>query len=442
MANTVQTVRTISEINRLARLALESQLQICWVKGEISNLTRASSGHWYFTLKDANASARCVMFRTRNQFVDWPLRDGEKVEVRAQATLYEPRGDFQLNIEAMRKAGQGDLYEAFLRLKEKLQQEGLFDLAHKRAIPFMPRTVGVITSPGAAALRDVLTTLRRRWPQSSVILYPCQVQGEPAPRQIQEALRVANQRNETEVLLLIRGGGSLEDLQAFNDEGVARSIAASNIPVVSGIGHETDFSIADFVADLRAPTPTGAAELVTPDAQEFLQRLQEINRRLSQRSNDHLQTAWQKHDHLIRRVRHPREQLQSRRSDCHHLLQRLIRARQHHLAVMSTHLRYLTTRLFAASPASQSRLQHVQQLRGRLHHYEVQSLGQYALQLAKLSTQLRLLCPAHILERGYSIVRNHSGALITSASSTVIGDNLNIELAQGKLSVTVKDRTD
>ena len=240
-------------------------MPLTWVSGEISNFTRASSGHWYFTLKDNAAQVRAVMFRGRAQYADFQPREGDKVEVRALVTLYAPRGDYQLSVEAIRRAGVGNLYEAFLRLKAQLTQEGLFDPERKRALPVFPKTVGIVTSPQAAALRDILTALRRRAPHVNVILYPTPVQGDGAGNKIAQAIATAADRAECDVLLVCRGGGSIEDLWAFNEEIVARTIAHSPIPVIAGIGHETDFTIADFAADLRAATPTAAAEQAVLD---------------------------------------------------------------------------------------------------------------------------------------------------------------------------------
>ncbi|MGQ9686462.1 MAG: exodeoxyribonuclease VII large subunit, partial [Thiobacillaceae bacterium] len=302
-------ILSVSELNRMARLMLERGIPLVWVTGEISNLTRATSGHWYFTLKDSQAAVRCAMFRNRNQFMDWVPENGMRVELRAQPTLYEPRGEFQLSVEVMRRAGLGALYEAYARLKERLQREGLFDEARKRPLPAYPRRIGIVTSPKAAALRDVLTTLARRWPLTRVIIYPTPVQGEGAAEAIAAALRTAGERAECDVLLLVRGGGSIEDLWSFNAEVVARAIAASPIPVVCGVGHETDFTIADFVADRRAPTPTGAAQLATPDAEELRQHLRHLARRLTLDQRRRLHTLAQRLDGLAQRLRHPAEQL-------------------------------------------------------------------------------------------------------------------------------------
>ena len=254
----------VSLLNRMARERLESAFPLCWVAGEISNLTYAASGHVYFTLKDAQAQARCVMYRNRAQLLGWRLANGQRIEARVLATLYEARGDFQLNVENARQAGTGNLYEEFLRRKARLEAEGLFSPENKRALPAFPRRIGLITSPQAAALRDVLTTLRRRAPQLSVVLYPTPVQGAGAAQQIVEALRTAGARDECDLLIVCRGGGNLEDLWEFNDETLARAIRACPLPVISGVGHETDFTLADFAADCRAPTPTAAAELAAP----------------------------------------------------------------------------------------------------------------------------------------------------------------------------------
>ncbi|HEY4801925.1 MAG TPA: exodeoxyribonuclease VII large subunit, partial [Paraburkholderia sp.] len=263
-ASSGDVVVPVSALNRAIASMLERTFPLAWISGEVSNFTRAASGHWYFSIKDAQAQIRCVMFRGRAQYAEFTPREGDRIEVRALVTMYEPRGELQLNVEAVRRTGQGRLYEAFLRLKAQLEAEGLFDPERKRALPSHPRAIGVITSMQAAALRDVLTTLCRRAPHVPVIVYPAPVQGAGSAEKLTAMLETANARNEVDVLVLCRGGGSIEDLWSFNDETLARAIAASAIPVVSGVGHETDFTIADFAADVRAPTPTGAAELVSP----------------------------------------------------------------------------------------------------------------------------------------------------------------------------------
>src|SRR5882672_3183529 len=269
-------VLSVSQLLRSARDVLERRFPLQWISGEVSNLRPAASGHLYFTLKDETAQVDCVMFKGRAAHLDWDLADGQRVEARALVTLYEPRGRFQLNVEAMRRAGLGPLYERFLKLKDKLEKEGLFNADAKRPIPEHPKQIGVVTSLAAAALRDVLTTLRRRNPSIPVVIYPAPVQGEGAAAKLVQALAAANRRAECDVLLLVRGGGSIEDLWQFNEEALARAIRASAIPVVVGVGHETDFTIADFAADERCPTPTAAAERVSPSREQLLGQIAEM----------------------------------------------------------------------------------------------------------------------------------------------------------------------
>ena len=249
------SVLTVSALNQAVAQLLERNIPLTWVSGEISNFTRAASGHWYFTLKDQAAQVRAVMFRGRAQYAGFMPREGDKVEVRALVTLYAPRGDYQLSVEAIRRAGLGNLYEAFLQLKAQLTAEGLFDQQRKRTIPGFVRSIGIVTSPQAAALRDILTALQRRAPHIRIVLYPTPVQGEGSPQKIAQAIATASSRAECDVLLVCRGGGSIEDLWSFNEEIVARAIAACSMPVISGVGHETDFTISDFAADMRAATP-------------------------------------------------------------------------------------------------------------------------------------------------------------------------------------------
>lgn len=259
-ANAGDGVIPVSALNRAIGSMLERAFPLCWVSGEVSNFTRAASGHWYFSIKDKDAQMRCVMFRGRAQHAPFTPREGDRIEVRALVTMYEPRGEVQLSVEAVRRTGQGKLFEAFLRLKAELEAEGLFAAERKRALPAFPRAIGIVTSLQAAALRDVLSTLARRAPHLPVIVYPAPVQGAGAAEKLTAMVQTANARREVDVLIVCRGGGSIEDLWSFNDEALARAIAASELPVVSGVGHETDFTIADFAADLRAPTPTGAAD--------------------------------------------------------------------------------------------------------------------------------------------------------------------------------------
>ncbi len=424
-------ILSVSELNRMARMVLERGLPQVWVAGEISNLTRAASGHWYFTLKDSDAAVRCAMFRNRNQLLDWRPENGMHVEVRAQPTLYEPRGEFQLTVEAMRRAGLGALYEAFARLKARLEREGLFDPARKRPLPPYPRRIGIITSPKAAALRDVLTTLRRRWPAGRIVLYPTPVQGAGAAEAIAAALATAGRRGECEVLLLVRGGGSIEDLWAFNEEIVARAIAACPIPVVSGIGHETDFTIADFVADRRAPTPTGAAQLATPDVTELRQHLAHLRQRLMLDQRRRLNTLAQRLDGLAQRLRHPAERLASQRRHLDQLARRLDLAQAGRLQLARQRLAYLDLHLRRALPRPDRMQPKVHELAGRLARAMATGLKQHRERLSALGTHLAHLNPAAVLERGYSIVRGADGRIVRDSRQLRVGEAVELTLARG-----------
>ena len=307
MSEIPREILSVGDLNRAIAQSLEDRFDTVWVSGEISNFKAYDSGHWYFSLKDEEGQIRCVMFRGRNGQVGFMPQSGDLVEVSANLAMYVPRGDIQLTIQTLRRAGMGGLYEAFLKLKAKLAKEGLFDEDRKREIPTHPRSIGIITSPQAAALKDVLSTLARRAPHIPIVIYPTLVQGPDAPAGIIAALKAANQEsaeNAVDVILLVRGGGSIEDLWAFNDEQLAYAIAQSNIPVVSGVGHETDFTIADFVADLRAPTPTGAAELAAPRKDQLLQELSAIKQALLQRVNQRVEREAQTLDQLALRLSH------------------------------------------------------------------------------------------------------------------------------------------
>jgi len=390
-------VVTVSELLRSVRDTLERRFPLLWVRGELSNLSRVPSGHCYFTLKDATAQVDCVMFRSRAAALDWEPRDGAQVEVRALVTLYEPRGRFQLTVEGMRPAGLGPLYERFLRLKEKLEREGLFNVAAKREPPAFPGCIGVLTSPAAAALRDVLTTLARRNPAIPVIVYPVPVQGEAAAGRIAAMLAIANARDECDVLLLVRGGGSIEDLWSFNEEKVARALRASRIPVVVGVGHETDFTIADFAADRRAPTPTAAAELVSPSRAELLAQLADCARRVVREMRRRLEYAMQNTDSLARRLVHPGERLRSHQQLATQLLARLAFSFSH-----------------------------------RIHRC--------GALLERLQATLASVDPTAVLSRGYSITRTAAGELVRDAAQVRDGERLHTTLARGSLESEVRKK--
>src|SRR5512139_14550 len=435
-------VLTVSELNRMARRALESALPLLWVEGEVSNFTRAASGHWYFSLKDANAQVRCVMFRGRNQFADFTPANGDHVEIRALPSLYEARGEFQLGAEAIRRAGAGRLYEAFLKLKAKLEAEGLFDPAKKRALPRFPRSIGIVTSPQAAALNDVLTALARRMPGLPVILYPTPVQGAGAGTQIAAAIRTAGERAECDVLLVCRGGGSLEDLWAFNDEAVARAIAASPMPVVSGVGHETDFTLADFAADLRAPTPTAAAELASPVRQELLLQLDQLARRLQHHIVRRQQNQMQQLDYLARRLVHPTEQLRSRQTGLGQLAQRLRHASDTRLTREHLQLARLSQRLVTPRHVIQREQQRLGALGMRVRSSVHGGLGRRQLNLDRFASSLAHLNPEGVLARGYSIVQLENGAVVQDASTLKVGDTVGIRFHRGQARATVESTSE
>jgi exodeoxyribonuclease VII large subunit len=435
-------VLTVTELNRATRVLLEQAYPLLWVRGEISNLKRYASGHWYFALKDREAQVRCVMFRNRNQYLDWEPADGALVEVRALVTLFEARGEFQLNVETMRRAGLGALYEALERLKAKLAQEGLFAPERKRPLPLFPRQVGIVTSPQAAALRDVLATLRRRLPTLPVVIYPTQVQGLEAGQQIAAALRVAGERGECDVLILCRGGGSMEDLWAFNEEVVARAIAACPIPVVSGVGHETDFTIADFVADRRAPTPTAAAELVSPSRVDLLARLESLARRLRRGYERRHEARMQQLDSLARRLIHPGERLQAQSLRLADLKKRLAAAARRRLAQETTRTAYLAERLRRSRPDVEALLEARRRGAERLARAMARRLSYAERELSRLEAHLAHLNPQHVLERGYSIVRTMDGSIVRSATQVVSGDLLELIFARGWARAGVHEKGD
>jgi exodeoxyribonuclease VII large subunit len=425
------TVLSVSALNRSVRDLLEHRFPLLWVGGEISNFTQARSGHFYFSLKDDEAQVRCVMFRGRGAYLDWQPRDGLQVEVRAYITLYEPRGDFQLNVEFMRRAGLGALYEAFLRLRDRLEREGLFARALKRPLPPFPRTIGVVTSTAAAALRDVLTTLARRNPSIAVVVYPTPVQGEGAPAQIVEALAAAGRRRECDVLILCRGGGSIEDLWAFNDERVARALRASPIPVVVGVGHETDITIADFAADLRAPTPSGAAELASPARDELRARIGLAAGRLHRRMARDLETRAQLLDHLTRRLVHPGRRLDAQAALVAQLRSRLALAAERSLERNRWRLRDLTERARRRLPGLGPFDARVAGLAHRVRAAAGHGLAQRLGRLETLAQSLAHLDPRAVLERGYSIVRNAEGRIVRRSAALARGDLLDLTFAEG-----------
>jgi exodeoxyribonuclease VII large subunit len=434
-------VVSISELNRLARLSLEREFPLLWVAGEVSNLTRATSGHVYFSLKDESAQARCVMFRSRAQSIPWRLENGQQVEARALVSLYEPRGDFQLNIETLRRAGLGRLFEAFARLKARLEAEGLFAAERKRPLPRFPRRIGIISSPRAAALRDVLAALRRRAPHLDGILYPTLVQGDSAAAEIAQAIAVAGQRMECDLLLLVRGGGSIEDLWAFNEEIVARAIVASPLPVISGVGHETDTTIADYVCDLRAATPTAAAELATQGWYEAAAELSDLATTLSRAMQYRIARVQQGLDHLSLRLIHPATRLRQGRDRLALLGSQLDASLARALRIHHERLNRAALRLSRAVPRMERRRGHIGLLAQRLGAAIRQQQQNRVGALDSMAAALSHLNPQATLARGFSIVRDASGNVVTNAARLHAGQVVSLSLAHGEAWASILDST-
>lgn len=431
---------SVRELNSSVKQLLENGIPLLWVRGEVSNFVSAASGHWYFSLKDEQAQVRCVMFRHKSQYLDWQPKNGMQVEVLGLATLYEARGDFQLTLEQMRPAGLGALYEAFERLKKKLEAEGLFDVARKKPLPQVPAQIGIVTSPQAAALRDVLTILNRRMPGIPVVLYPAPVQGEGAAQKIAQAIQLANQRAECEVLVVCRGGGSIEDLWAFNEEAVARAIAASRIPVVSGVGHETDFTIADFAADERAPTPTAAAQRVVPDRLELLGRLRNQALHLRRAQMNRMQNAMQTLDYLQRRLVHPAQQLQDRTLQVEQLRRCMQRAFLQGEQRQLWRWQSLAQRLRTVRPDPASRQQRLDDVLRRMQVAMRHVLDQGEARISGMRQHLQHLDPQQVLARGYSLVRDESGELVTDSATLPEDARLEITFARGWARAELKEK--
>jgi exodeoxyribonuclease VII large subunit len=434
----------VAELNLAIKQLLENNVPLLWVRGEISNLVKAASGHYYFSLKDDHAQVRCVMFRHKNLLLGhqngkFQISNGQLVEVLAVATLYEQRGDFQLTVEQLRPAGLGVLYEQFERLKQLLHSEGIFSAERKRPLPIFPRRIGIITSPQAAALRDVLTTLRHRLPSIPVVLYPTPVQGAGSAEKIAQAMEIANQRAECDVLIVCRGGGSIEDLWAFNEEVVARAIAASVIPIVSGVGHETDFTITDFVADERAPTPTAAAQRVVPDRHALLKGLQDQVQHLRRAQRNRLQNEMQSVDFLQRRLVHPAQQLQRQNQQLDQLQQRMRRA----LAYLNQQQQWQWQSFAQRLRSASSDFARMQDRRASLAQRLVKAMRsgqvQRLVRVDNAKQHLILLDPKQVLSRGYSMVQDARGVVVSEAGQMVVGEELRITFAKGWVRTEVKE---
>lgn len=430
-------VLSVSALNQAVARLLERSFAPIWIAGEISNFTRASSGHWYFTLKDDAAQVRAVMFRSRAQHVGFAPREGDKVEVRAQVTLYGARGDYQINVEALRRAGIGALFEDFLRLKDKLAAQGWFDPARKRALPIFAKTIGIVTSLQAAALHDILTALQRRAPHVQLILYPTPVQGWQAGSQIAAAIGRASQRAECDVLLVCRGGGSMEDLCAFNDEGVARAIVACSMPVICGIGHETDYTIADFCADMRAATPTAAAELAATPRADWMASLmaeaKDVRRAMQRSTNQAAQTL----DHYSHRLLSPAAHIGQQRLKLLALSKAMTHATRAPLHRAQAAFDQLRARRSACRLDVAARRAELLAHQRRSMSGMANRLAHQRTALGTLAAQLELLNPQRTLERGYAMLTDEKGTVLRSPSQLKAGQTIKVRLATGSAQIGI-----
>jgi exodeoxyribonuclease VII large subunit len=438
--NNLQPTRnifTVSQLNANVRRLLESEFSLIWIEGEISNLAQPTSGHIYFSLKDAKGQVSCAMFKGRKQLLRFNPENGQQVLVRAKVSLYEARGNFQLIAEHMEEAGDGVLRRAFEDLKAKLAAEGLFDEELKQAVPELPQRIGVITSATGAAIRDVLSVLQRRFPAIPVLVYPVAVQGDKAATEIAKTIQLAAERQDCDVLLLVRGGGSLEDLWAYNEEVVARAIVDCDIPIISGIGHEVDFTIADFSADVRAATPSAAAELISPDQDAYLQSFIWYQQRLAQLISEKIKRYNEQLNWLDKRLKqqHPVSYLQQQSQKLDELEQKLHMAWQYLLKDQQHKLQNTLGRLLSASPKHSiaSGHQRTHELTHRLNQASLSVFHDKKQQLAALSRTMQAISPLQTLSRGYAIVTNESGKSLTKSSQVKSGDTVYTRLHSGQL---------
>ena len=434
---------SVSELNRSVRHLLETQLPMLWVEGEISNFARPASGHWYLTLKDGQAQVRCAMFRNSNMRVNFKPGNGTQVLVRGRVGLYEGRGDYQLIIEHMEEAGFGALQRQFDELKQKLASEGLFEASHKRPMPESVSHIGVITSPTGAAVKDILSVLKRRFPSIKVSIFPTAVQGEQAAGQIVEALKTA-QVSQCDAIICGRGGGSLEDLWPFNEESVARAIFASEIPIISAVGHEIDFTIADFVADLRAPTPSAAAELISPDGEDMLNQFEGFEVLLAEAMARTTQQLRQQITNLHKRLQHPGRKLQEQAQHLDHLDIRLRRAISSKLQQQRYQMDTVQDKLSRVHPADTivNRQQLVAEYLKRMSRGIVQKLETKKIKTAQAMHLLDTVSPLKTLGRGYSIIRDDRGTVVKTVAGVSAGDKLKSQMVDGEICFSVVKTTD
>ena len=440
MLQTGNDVFTVSQLNQRAKQLLEITFNSVKVEGEISNLSRPSSGHWYFTLKDKGAQVRCAMFRSRTAQLKFQPKEGDKIVVRGKVSLYENRGDYQLIVDAMKPAGEGQLQQAFIQLKQKLGAEGLFNPEHKQALPAHIQRIAVITSPTGAAVHDILTVLKRRFPAIEVDIYPVQVQGKDAAQQIVWSINQANTDARADVIIAGRGGGSIEDLWCFNDENLARTIFHSRLPIVSAVGHEVDFTIADFVADVRAPTPSAAAEMLSPDQQEYWQRLTNLTSQLEKNMQQKLQNKQWQLQSAQRGLQHPGDKLAQYAQTLDMLELRMQQSQSNHLGALQKRLTHSQQKLQQLSPSNtlqkfEAQLGYLQQ---RLSSSIKQAITNKKERLQQHASLLNAVSPLQTLSRGYAILQTDSGAVVRDSHDVKKGDLVTARIGHGTLDLMVQ----
>lgn len=434
-----KVIFSVSQLNRRAKQLLETHLPLVWLSGELSSLSRPSSGHWYFSLKDDRAQVRCAMFKSANQRLRWQVEAGKQVLVRARVSLYEGRGDYQLIVEHMEEAGTGALQRAYEDLKTKLQNEGLFDAARKQALPKAPQHIGVITSPTGAAIQDILSVLNRRYPIASITILPVAVQGAQAANELSHAITKAEHSSLFELLIITRGGGSMEDLWPFNDETLARKIAECSIPIISAVGHEIDFTICDFVADLRAPTPSASAEIATPDISEWQQQFDRLQQQLASHIDHIIANKAKQVSAYQKRLRHPKERIAAQHQRCTNYSVRLQQAIGYYLQNTTTQLSHQTSRIQQVSPANiiAQKQQSLQSQSKNLQESMNRQLKNQHDAIAQKAGLLEAVSPLKVLSRGYAVVKNERGQAIISASQLDASETLTTELSNGSFTSKV-----
>ena len=435
-----EKVFSISEINRLVKDILHANFALIWIKGEISDFSSYSSGHWYFKLKDKTAQVDCVMFSGKNHRVNWQPQNGDLVEVQCQISLYEANGKYQLIINSLQKAGLGELFEKYIQLKNKLDQDGLFKDTAKKNIPRLPKTIGVITSPDGAVLKDVMTTLLRRNKTVSIIIYPTLVQGEAAPKGICNAIKLANLREEVDTLIICRGGGSIDDLWSFNSEHVAYAIFESSIPIISAIGHETDFTIADFVADVRAPTPTAAAEIISDGLHEITDTISFYNDKMIRLLEDKINQAIIKIDYLEKRLSSPLQKITNQKDLLSTYKRRMNLNMTVKLDVYEQKISYLNIQLPSPNEKIQDYLLKIRSISKSIGLNIISQIKIYGTRIQTLEQNLFILNPKTILARGYSIVTNSNKKILNDVNNIKVDDNIDITFHNGNANAKIIDK--